>query len=278
MAEFARAHGLTNNRALFIISHGRARASGGEWHYALYPAESQLSKGAKIPYYSARDVMRLLGEQTAEQIHNLIISGCNAENVLDLREWKACFPNATNIIHAAAGKDGYDFLLRHVMLYPSAELKWLYSTQDSFSPETKAKLPAKLNLYVASLYHRGETEPFAEQIAGRELLQPASIQTATALAMVPVASRALVAPIASSSSAALPNTVTRQPIIIRAANPAAPIVRHKADLKESTDLAVLFACIGGVLGLLVLIAGLWLVVLEVRSGLPQHYSEDQSFD
>src|SRR5205814_7845378 len=59
MADFARGHGLTNNRALFIISHGRGRASGGKWHYALYPAESQLRKGAKIPYYSARDVVRL---------------------------------------------------------------------------------------------------------------------------------------------------------------------------------------------------------------------------
>src|SRR5947209_27104 len=59
MADFARGHGLTNNRALFIISHGRGRSSAGKWHYALYPAESQVSKGAKIPYYSARDVVRL---------------------------------------------------------------------------------------------------------------------------------------------------------------------------------------------------------------------------
>src|SRR5256885_2053350 len=75
----------------------------------------------------------VLGAGVVAQIDNLIISGCNAENLLDLAEWRACFPNATNIIHAAAGKDGYDFFLRHALLYHSPEIKWLYEMPESFS-------------------------------------------------------------------------------------------------------------------------------------------------
>src|SRR5262249_52399898 len=96
LPEFARAHGLTNNRALFVISHARGRSIAGKWRYALYPASEQVKKGVKTPYYSPQDIVRMLGTATAGRVDNLIISGCNAENLLDLAEWRACFPNVTN--------------------------------------------------------------------------------------------------------------------------------------------------------------------------------------
>ena len=263
MAEFVRGHGLTNNRALFIISHGRGRSSGGKWRYALYPAESELKVSAKMPYYSPQDIARILNLGVIEQIDNLIISGCNEENLLDLTEWRACFPKATNIIHAAAGKDGYDFLLRHALLYRTPEIKWLYDTPESFSlggdddGKDKPKKPAKLNLYLASLYRPGAMQPYHVQIAGRELLEDGrTVETTAAVATrtVPASVRPAVTrptvgvhPTKAASS--------RPPIIIRRAKPPNALPAPASSL---------LTCAAAAFGVLALIFGTRWLLFGVR--------------
>jgi hypothetical protein len=189
MRDFARGHGLTNNRALFVISHARALRVKGKQRYALYPGESRITRGAKTAYYSPQDIARVLGGEKIKQIDNLVVSGCNSENVFSREEWRACFPNATNIIHAAPGKDGYDILLRHALIYRSSEIKWLYEMPDSFTigrfdeEWSRSKRRPRLNLYLASLYEPNGAVPFAVQIAGRELLErPARVEQAKASA------------------------------------------------------------------------------------------------
>jgi hypothetical protein len=182
---FAREHGLTNNRALFVISHARGVRVKGKQRYALYPGQTRITRGFKTPYYSPQDMARMLGSETVRQVDNLIISGCDSDNVFSLSEWKCFFPKATNIIHAAPGKDAYDILLRHALMYRSDEIKWLYGMPDSFTigrfddDWTKSKDRPRLNLYLASLYAPQASVPFTVQIAGRELLErPARRETA----------------------------------------------------------------------------------------------------
>jgi hypothetical protein len=265
MAEFVRGHGLTNNRALFIISHARGRTSGGKWRYALYPAESEVKPGAKTPYYSPQDIARVLGRGVIDQIDNLIISGCNAENLLDLSEWRACFPSATNIIHAAAGRDGYDFLLRHALLYRSPEIKWLYETPESFSLEgaedkkNQAKKPPKLNLYLASLYRPGANQPYRVQTAGRELLESDKGTQTTAIAAKapqPLSAQPKPTPPTLAPRAANPASA-RAPIVMRANDRAKPLPAAPANFPKLAYAAATF-------GVLALIFGIWWLILEFR--------------
>jgi hypothetical protein len=273
MVRFARAHGLTNNRALFIISHGCGRTVAGKRRYALYPAPAQLKDGTRTPYYSAQDIARLLGRTTVTQIDNLIISGCNSENRLDLKEWRESFPNATNIIHAGPGKDGYDFLLRHVLLYASSEIKWLHDTPESFAmagfddKKRKIKMPPKLNLYMASLYKPGATEPFAVQLAGRELLEPERMAEREKPAQPPPSPAPRPIPLAAAATrppapakARRPNQLhTRPPLSLAVAAPV-PV-----DSRKSAPVAALFTDLAAGLAALALACGIGCVILECRA-------------
>ena len=173
--KFARASGLTNNRTLFVISHGRAALTRVGLRYVFYPDEKVVGD-AEIPYYSAGDLARILGATNAGKIHNLVIAGCNGESQFNADELHTYFLNATNITHSPPGKNGFDIALRHALLYHSREIKMLYEvpvdfTVGLFEDATRAKQnDSPMAPYIASLYKPGSNRPFKKQTAGRELL------------------------------------------------------------------------------------------------------------
>jgi hypothetical protein len=170
-------HGLTNNRTLFVNSHGKRTADGG---YALYPHQSLLSKDRSVPYYSMADLAGIMGKSAVSNINNIVLSACNTEGALNAKEIRKSFPNATNIVHCAAGELGYQAMFFQALVNHSSKVKPIYEWAERNDrgeiqyltapvPNRNAKRFAP---YVAELYTPNGTKPFSVQRAGRELLDP----------------------------------------------------------------------------------------------------------
>jgi hypothetical protein len=170
------ANQLTNNRALIILSHGK-----GIWHnsrlrYAYYP-DARACCTRKVPYYSTADFAEIIGPIAAAEIHNVVVAGCNVENAFDAAEIRRYFVNATNVTHTPGGKNGFELVFRHSLLQPSSAIRLLYSSDTAqlsagFEDVDPAPAVRKVGFtpYVALLYRPGATAPYAQRIAGRELL------------------------------------------------------------------------------------------------------------
>ncbi len=182
LREIAALNGLTNNRALIVNSHGIGVPAGWGNRYAFYPHSGMLATGQVTPYYSARDLARVIGSTRAREIHNLIIGGCNANGAFSSAELRKYFVNATNITHMAAGELGYQPMLIQALVNASALNRPVYEaarTNQAGKVEYHMGSAPALNAtrmqpYIAELFRPGETKPFRTQTAGRELLEPAA--------------------------------------------------------------------------------------------------------
>ena len=172
--------GLTNNRALIVLSHGKGISRNSKLRYAYYP-DDRIWREDTVPYFSAADLAHILGREAAAQVHNILIAGCNKEDAFDPRELRRHFVNATNITHTPGGKNGFELVFRHMLIHPSSDIRLLYSTggDSGVARLNTGSRARKLGFtpYVADLYRPGESLPFATQIAGRELIEPSVLQT-----------------------------------------------------------------------------------------------------
>ncbi|MDB6032216.1 MAG: hypothetical protein JWM16_2554 [Verrucomicrobiales bacterium] len=172
LRDYARDHGLTNNHALFVISHGGGIHTLLGPRYAYFPElKGAVSKSKAL--FSARDLAQVLGPNGVAGIHNLVIAGCNFENTFSSAELRLLFPNATNVVHSLPGKNAHETLFRHALIYPSRDVRTLYSQPDNFQAGTfderwRAK---KAQPYIAELFLPGALLPYKIQTAGRELLE-----------------------------------------------------------------------------------------------------------
>lgn len=182
LLKFVRERGLTNNRTLFVDSHGRA---GFSWHggrYGFYPHRDLVAERQETPAYSARDLAEVLGT-AASGIHNVVLAGCNAEGRFRSREFRRYFVNATNITYMAAGELAFKPMLVQALSVPSSEVRQLHGRIRAVSAErTEAVISGgvipgskPLGSYIADLYLPGARKPFRTQKAGRELLAPATV-------------------------------------------------------------------------------------------------------
>jgi len=181
----ARFNGLTNNRALFVDSHGSA---GFRWHgrgYGLYPRETLLQRGQETPAFSPADFARVLGHDDAAAIHNIVIAGCNEEGRFRSQEWRRHFVNATNITYMTPGILAYKPMFYQAIVTPSSEIKPLYGRESSSGNQSTCGIQREpspgakpLGAYVADLYLPGARKPYRTQRAGRELLEPERAATA----------------------------------------------------------------------------------------------------
>src|SRR5439155_22817425 len=96
LRNFAVAHGLTNNHALFILSHGRAIDTPSGPRYAFFGGKSERGDNSGA-CFSIQDIAGLLGPTNASKIRNLVLASCNRENMLCPDEIRAYFPNVTNL-------------------------------------------------------------------------------------------------------------------------------------------------------------------------------------
>jgi len=177
LRNFAFAHGLKNNHALFVFLHGRAIETPAGLRYAFCPDQRNRDDSA-VSGFPIRDIARILGPANASQIHNLVLASCNRENMLCPAELKAYFPNVTNITHAAPNTAAQASTFRHALIYHSRDIQFLYEMSDSFtlgvfddSKNHKGNFK-KAVPYIAELYLPGARRPFSTQTAGRELLDP----------------------------------------------------------------------------------------------------------
>lgn len=179
LVKLVQQHGLTNNRALVVDSHGR---SGFSWHggrYGIYPHRDLLMAGQETPAYSAKDLATVLGNAAAE-IHNIVLTGCNSEGRLRSQEFRKYFINATNITYMTAGELAFKPMLLQALSRNSAEIQPLHGRIRTVSAHrTEAIISGAaapgftpLGRYVADLYLPGARKPFRRQTAGRELLVP----------------------------------------------------------------------------------------------------------
>jgi hypothetical protein len=172
--------GLTNNRALFVNAHGDAAPTPHGSRYGFHPHQSRSSDREPAPAYSVRDLFTLIGPAAATNIHNICLSGCNIEGLLKAAELRQYFPNATNITHAAAGESGFEPMFIQALTLLSADIRPLFETvQKKQTGEmtyslghTAAPNALRLPPYIAELFLPGSKQPFATQIAGRDLLDP----------------------------------------------------------------------------------------------------------
>lgn len=175
----ARVNGLTNNRALFVDSHGKARHGS---TYAFYPHESLLLPHRPTPYFSARDLALLLGPTEAAEIHNIIIAGCNEEKRFRSQELRRYFVNATNVTYMTPGQLAFKPMFYQAIVLPSSEIKPLYGKLrraadgrlEAATSDTATRGARPLGTYIADLYLPGARNPFRTRKAGRELLEPAA--------------------------------------------------------------------------------------------------------
>jgi len=116
--------GLTNNHALFINSHGKGVKTRHGVRYVFYPHEDV---GARE--FFIEDIAAAVGADNVPKIHNLIISACNTDSSFSAKEVRKCFPNATNIIHSAAGQAGYQEMVFQVLLADSSQIETLYQSR-----------------------------------------------------------------------------------------------------------------------------------------------------
>ncbi len=180
LRSWATACKLTNNHALFVNSHGKSLATRRGTQYAFYPHQSLLGAKEAAHPYSAADLARVLGVETASGIHNLILSGCNIEGAFSSQEFRKYFVNATNIIHMAAGELGYQSMFRQLLTSPSGNIEPVYETcaktrsgrLEYFTAHAPSAKATKLTPYIAELFEPGALNPFRTQRAGREILSP----------------------------------------------------------------------------------------------------------
>jgi hypothetical protein len=175
----ARFNGLTNNRALFVDSHGSA---GFRWHgrgYGLYPRETLLRPGQETLGFSASDFAKVLGPDHAAAVHNIVIAGCNEEGRFRSQEWRRHFVNATNITYMTPGKLAYKPMFYQAIVTPSSEITPLFGRERRGSEGSACGIEREpssgaepLGAYVADLYLPGARKPYCTQRAGRELLEP----------------------------------------------------------------------------------------------------------
>jgi hypothetical protein len=218
--EFLKIYGLTNNNALFVLSHGRAINASSATRYAFYPDEQVLTT-ARVPYFSARDLAKIMGPREASKIRNVILAGCNVEGAFDAAEIRKYFVNVTNITHTPSGKNGYEYVYRHGLMYTSDNIKFLYQMPSSFTPGKTEEIPvvqnkSKLSPYISELFHPDILKPYQIQVAGRELLGATPFQPT--------------APPSSNMSAALLPSDEH----IRQSAPAKPIIMIGSGLKGNT--------------------------------------------
>jgi len=175
--------GLTNNRALIVLSHGKGIVRYSSLRYGYYPDEKVWAE-TNVPYFSAADLAHVLGDKAAAQIHNIMIAGCNREDAFEARELRRYFVNATNITHSLGGKEGYEMVFRHTLTHASSDIRLLYSSAGNFKLRgvSVAARARKLGFapYLSELFRHGEQFAYATQIAGRELLEPSILQHAPA--------------------------------------------------------------------------------------------------
>jgi hypothetical protein len=178
--------GLTNNRTLFVNSHGTAINKGFGKRHVLYPHQSLLAPTQTAPLFSARDLAQLLGPTAAGEIHNIVLAACNAEGALSATEFRKYFVNATNVTHCPAGQLGYQAMFLQAFLSPSTHIEPLYEVvrknslgavayeiENAPSPQA-----TKLSPYVAELFLPDASKPFRTAVAGREILVPTSPRSA----------------------------------------------------------------------------------------------------
>ncbi len=165
LRSFALAQGLTNNRTLFVLSHGKALPRGILDRYALYATATVPAVG----YYSPRDLAQLLGEK-ANEVHNLVLAGCNVEGAFMSREFKRYFPNATNITHALPNTDATVDTFQNILSHSSSEIR--LGLPGSLGPFFGENPRGANGPYIAELYRPGDGKPYKKQPAGRELLAP----------------------------------------------------------------------------------------------------------
>jgi hypothetical protein len=176
----ARVHGLTNNHALFVDSHGKAGCSHRGSGYGYYPNDAVLDPGQKVSYFSAGDFAAVLGPTATAQIHNIVLAGCNEEGRFRSGEFRRHFINATNITYMSPGELSFKPMFYQAITQPSDEIKPLYGKLrrcDGGRVETEildrpAPGAQPLGSYVSDLYLPGASKPFRTQKAGRELLDP----------------------------------------------------------------------------------------------------------
>jgi len=172
--------GLTNNHALFINSHGLGVLTARGMQYAYQPHQSLLHPGEKAPFFSAADVAKVLGPGNVASIHNVLISGCNADAAFSAKQLRQLFVNATNFVHMPAGKFGYQSMFFQALTRESSQIKPLYETAaknqsgktEFFLENTPSASATQLSPYIAELFKPGSSAPFKTQLAGRELLVP----------------------------------------------------------------------------------------------------------
>jgi hypothetical protein len=179
LATFARVHGLTNNHALLIDSHGAEHLSWKGVQFVFQPKVSAVSGGANPPIYSVRDVARVLGRSAAD-VHNIVVAGCNEGGAIEAAAFRRYFVNVTNVIHMTAGERSYKPQFYQMLIQHSTELEPLFEKLVSMDGrEVRSEIlrapvegSKRLGWYVANLFRPGESKPFRRQRAGRELLDP----------------------------------------------------------------------------------------------------------
>ena len=175
----ARVNGLTNNRALFVDSHGKGGCAPGNG-YGYFPRQSLVPAGSRTPHYSISDIAATLGTKASRSIHNVVIAGCNEEGRFNSREVRRHFPNATNVTHMAAGQLAYKPMYYQAIIHRVEDIRPLYGlntrthggrveTQIVNEPLRGA---SPLGNYTADLYLPGGLTPFRSRPAGRDLLEP----------------------------------------------------------------------------------------------------------
>ena len=178
LSAFARIHGLTNNHALLIDSHGADRRSWKGRQFVFRPGRA-MGLVPPPPMYSIRDVARVLG-RSASEVHNIVIAGCNEAGALDSAAFRSYFVNATNVIYMAAGQRSYKPQFYQMLTQHSEDLEPLYerviSGEGGHVHSEILRAPAegakRLGWFIADSFRPAETKPFRRQRAGRELLEP----------------------------------------------------------------------------------------------------------
>ncbi len=186
LSGFAKFHGLTNNRALIIDSHGTDLFTWGGTQYVFRPNTRVLPSGAELPSYSVRDFAQVMGPAAAANIHNVVIAGCNQRGAFKASEVRRYFVNATNVTYMAAGNLAYKPCFFQALNRHSLNIEPLYgrpslTTNGATRMEiSRVASPGAVLLgnYVAELFVPGARHPYRVQRAGRELLEP-GVQPAT---------------------------------------------------------------------------------------------------
>lgn len=173
--EMARARNLTNNNALFVFSHGKAVETPAGRRYAFQPSRKGEQPARNAASFSPSDLARIIGRENARRIHNLILAGCNTENLFYPQEVRLYFPAVTNIIHAAPDTDAYEDTFRHVLTLHSSEIKAAYRNPEAHGIVRLGNpaddiMKRRLVPYMARLYLPDARKPYSVQVAGRELL------------------------------------------------------------------------------------------------------------